>query len=331
MKQNKKNNRKSVKSSLRKFDNNDDYNTNLNSQKSFDYLYKDKSKFNKKIKQKMDDDIRKEKLKKNEKNDIEIFQLKENTETKKDIKKEIKKIEKKYGVNEEEYLKIDVDDMDYDDAIKYDTRTFCQYFYDKFKENQILMNTFFNPDNLKPLTIKVLLLLLNIDLYFVINGLFFSESYISELFHSDKEEKFFSFFPRSISRFFYTTVVGGIVSTIMGCIIVEEKKVKRVFIREKENQQQIKDEIALIIKSIKKNYIIFIIICLFISIFSWYYVSCFNNVYPGVKIEWIKSSITIMIIMQILTFLAGFFVALIRLVSFKCKSEKLYKLKDFFN
>ena len=88
------------------------------------------------------------------------------------------------------------------------------------------MNTFFNPDNLKPLTIKVLLLLLNIDLYFVINGLFFSESYISELFHSDKEEKFFSFFPRSISRFFYTTVVGGIVSTIMGCIIVEEKKVK---------------------------------------------------------------------------------------------------------
>ncbi len=326
-----KNNRKSVKSSLSKFDNNDDYNTNLNSQKSFDYLYRDKSKFNKKIKQKMDDDIRKEKLKKNEKNDIEIFQLKENTETKKDIKKEIKKIEEKYGVNEEEYLKTDVDDMDYDDAIKYDTRTFCQYFYDKFKENQILMNTFFNPDNLKPLTIKVLLLLLNIDLYFVINGLFFSESYISELFHSDKEEKFFSFFPRSIPRFFYTTVVGGIVSTIMGCIIVEEKKVKRVFIREKENQQQIKDEIALIIKSIKKNYIIFIIICLFISIFSWYYVSCFNNVYPGVKKEWIKSSITIMIIMQILTFLAGFLVALIRLVSFKCKSEKLYKLKDFFN
>ena len=53
-----------------------------------------------------------------------------------------------------------------------------------------------------------------------------SEDYISELFHSDEEEKFFSFFPRSISRFFYTTIVGVIVSTIMDCIFVEEKKLK---------------------------------------------------------------------------------------------------------
>ena len=81
----------------------------------------------------------------------------------------------------------------------------------------------------------------------------------------------------------------------------------------------------------KLNYFIFVIICSIISIFSWYYINCFNNVYPGVKVEWIKSSITIMIIMQILSFLAGLLIAIIRLVSFKCKSEKLYKLKDFFN
>ena len=181
------------------------------------------------------------------------------------------------------------------------------------------------------MTIKVILLLLNIDLYFVINGLFYSESYISELFHSTEEEKFFSFFPRSISRFFYTSVVGVIVSTIMGCIFIEEKKIKRIFMREKENYEEIKYQVSLIIKSMKKNFIIFVIICGVISLFSWYYVSCFNNVYPGVKVEWIKSSITIMLIMQILSFLAGLLVAIIRLISFKCKSEKLYKLKDFFN
>ena len=73
------------------------------------------------------------------------------------------------------------------------------------------------------------------------------------------------------------------------------------------------------------------VICFVISLISWYYISCFNNVYPGVKVEWIKSSITIMIIMQILSFLARIIKANIRLVSFKCKSEKLYKLKDFFN
>ena len=321
--------RKTMKSA-NKIDMIDDNNTNLNSQKSFDQLYKDKNlkaRFKEKILKKEEN---LEKMQKMEKEGVEIYKTKHET-LKAEVDNDIKKLRDKYGVNEEEYLKTEFDDMEYDDAIKYDTRTFGEYFTDKLLENQIFLNTFFNQDNLKPMTIKVILLLLNIDLYFVINGLFYSEDYISELFHSDEEEKFFSFFPRSISRFFYTTIVGVIVSAIMGCIFIEEGKVKRVFMREKENHVEIKYQISLIIKSMKKNYIIFTIICCIISLFSWYYISCFNNVYPGVKGEWIKSSVTIIIIMQVLSFLAGLLVAIIRLLSFKCKSEKLYKLKDFFN
>ena len=319
--------KKSLKS-INKFENNDDFNTNLNSQISFDKLYKGQGKFRQNILKKIDKKDKNENINNNE---IEIFKLKDDKNNKKDVDKEIKKIQDKYGVDEEDYLRTEFDDMEFDDAVKYDNRTFCEYFWDKLKENQIILNTFINPESLKPVTIKVILLLLNIELYFVINGLFFSESYISELFHSEEEEKFFSYFTRSISRFFYTPVVGVIISTIMDCILIEEKKVKRVFMREKENHLQVKKEISLIIKSLKKNYIIFISICYFISLLSWYYLSCFNNVYPGVKVEWIKSSITIIIIMQVLSFLAGLLVAIIRLVAFKCNSEKLYKLKDFFN
>ena len=305
------------------FGNSDDYNNKLDllSQKSFDRLGK----------------IRKEETKitrslfNNNKNEKKNKNDKDGGMSKKEYRTEIKKIKDKYGIDEEEYLKTDLDDMDYDDAIKYDKRTFCQYFYDKFKANQIIMDTFFNPDDLKPVTIKVILLLLNIELYFVVNGLLYSENYISELFHSDKKDKFFSYFGRSISRFFYTTIVGGIISTIIEFLFVEEKKVKRVFLREKDNEEQVKYEISLIIQNVKKNYIIFIGISLFISLFSWYYICCFNNVYPRVKGEWIKSSITIIIIMQILSFLAGAFAALIRLIAFKCKSERLYKLKDYFD
>ena len=322
--------KKSLKS-LNKLDI-DDNKKDISSQKSFDYLYKDKftrDKINKNILKKEEE---KENIEKIKNKNIEIFKLNNDEDlTKKDFTKELKTIQDKYGIDEKEYLKTDPDDMEFDDAIKYDKRTFLEYFYSKFMENQIIMNTFFNSDQLKPMFIKIILLLLNIDLYFVVNGLFYSESYISELFHSDEEEKFFSYFPRSISRVFYTSIIGVIISSLIDCMFIEEKKVKRIFTREKENHLQVKYEISLIIKSSKKNYIIFICISLFISLLSWYYVCCFNNVYPGVKGEWIKSSITIMIIMQLLSILAGLAVALIRLISFKCKSEKLYKLKDFFN
>ena len=233
-------------------------------------------------------------------------------------------------IDMEEYLKPDVNEMDFDDALKYDTRNFNTFYCDRFNEKQIIMNTFFYKENIKPKSIKILLLLLNIDLYFVINGLFFSEEYISQLFHSTEEETFFSFLPRSISRFIYTTLVGVVIGIIIDCIFIEEKKIRLIFFREKNNTIQLKYEIALIAKSIKKSYIIFILICFFISIVSWYYVSCFNNVYPSVKVEWIKSTIVIMLIFQILSILTVFIEAIIRLISFHYKSEKIYKLKQIF-
>ena len=240
---------------------------------------------------------------------------------------------KKFGdhINIEEYLKPDLDDLEYDDAIKYDKRTFFVFLSDRLKEKQIFMDTFFNREHLRPFSIKVILLLLHIDLYFVINGLFYNEKYISELFYSTEKETFFSFFPRSISRFFYATLVGMFISIIIDWFFVEEKKIKRILIREKEDPMQLKYEISSNVTSIKKRYNAFIFLCLFISVISWYYVSCFNSSYPGVKIEWIKSSITIIIIMQILSIIEILLEAILRSISFKFESEKVFKLKQLLS
>ena len=91
---------------------------------------------------------------------------------------------------------------------------------------------------------------MNILFYFVVNALFYSEEYVSDLFNSNEDEKFFSFFPRSLSRFFYTLFVGIIIGIIVDFITVEEKKVKRLFLREKRNTLQIRYEISVTFYSI---------------------------------------------------------------------------------
>ena len=234
-------------------------------------------------------------------------------------------------LNMEEYLKTDYDDMDYDDATKFDKRSFCEFFIDRLKTKQMIADTFYNKDNIRPFSIKLLLLLMNITLYFAINGLFFSEEYIIELYHLEKEDSFFSYIPRSMNRFFYTTMVSVIVGIIIDCIFIEEKKIKRILIREKDDLLQLRYEISVVIKSIKTRYSIFIILCFFISLISWYYVSCFNNVYKGEKIEWIKSSITIIIIMQLLSIIRCLLEAILREISFQCKSEKIYKFRQILS
>ena len=225
-----------------------------------------------------------------------------------------------------EYLNDDLDTLDYDDAIKKDTRKYCEYLSDRLKSKQIFMDTFFNKENVKPLSIKSMILLLNVDLYFIVNGLFFSESYVSERFHDETPETFFSFIPRAISRFFYTTCVSVIVTLVVDCIFIEEKKIKGVFLREKEDPFTIKYEISVIIEGMIKRYKIFIIVVFFMNVISWYYVFCFNNVYPHMTVEWIKSSIAIIIIMQILSTLLCILESSLRFISFRCKSEKIYKV-----
>ena len=65
-------------------------------------------------------------------------------------------------------------------------------------EKQIFINTFFNYDPFRPLSIKIILLFLNLILYMCVNGLFYGEDAISKIYHIEGDDPFFGFFPRSI-------------------------------------------------------------------------------------------------------------------------------------
>ena len=232
----------------------------------------------------------------------------------------------------QDYLETCPDEMEYDDAIKKDKRTFCVYFKENLKEKQIIANTFIAEDPIKSRGIKIILFTLNLILYFVINGLFISEDYISELYYIDEEdENFFSFFPRSIERLIYTTIVSIIIGYITSFFFLEETKIKGIFKRDVDNKVILLKDIINLIKTLKKRYISFIIFAFVILIISLYYLLCFNYVYPKTQIEWIKSSIAIFIIIQILSILKILLGAALRFISFKCESEKLFHISKFLD
>ena len=229
-----------------------------------------------------------------------------------------------------EYLSTSGDDMDYDDAIKRDKRRFFNFFWERVKVNTWVVNIIFSEEKLKPRSIKFLLFLLNIDLYFVINGLYFNEGYISEVYHNNEEEKFFDFVSRTNYNFFYASMTGALIEYLIKCFFVEEKKFKGLFRREKDNELHLRSEFSNILSLIKSRYISFFITSYIITIFSWYYVTCFNNVYPNIKLEWIKSSIFIIIIMIFVYMGLALLETILRFLSFKCKSEKLFKFSKIF-
>lgn len=261
-----------------------------------------------------------------------ITTIKNSTKTKESSDIDTKNMDKAFQVDKKdaqffiEYLATPLDDMYYDDAVVKDKRNFREYFYEVIKERQMIAYIFIAEDPLKARTTKIMLFGLNIVLYFVVNGLFFSEDYISEVYNSTKKEKFFTFFPRSLPRFVYCTIVSIVISYITDLFFIEEKKIAGIYKREKDNKVVLKYKINELVKDIGNRYLAFIIIVYIILLISFYYLLCFNYVYPKTQVEWVKSSIVIFIIMQILSILSCLLEAGLRILSFKCKSEKMYKI-----
>ena len=243
-----------------------------------------------------------------------------NIDTDNNLKESNKKIdiidEKKYDEKFfEEYMSTSLDDMEFDDAVAKDHRKYCEHMRENLIEDQIIA------------TIKIILLILNIMLYFVINGLFFSEDVISDLYNIDEEEEnFFSFFPRSIERIIYCAIVSIVIGIITDFFFIDEKKIKGIFRRDRDNINELKKNMESLNKDLKKRYIAFIVVVSVILIISTFYLLCFNYVYPYSQIEWIKSSIAIVIIMQALSTLKCILETSLRFLSYKFKSEKLYKI-----
>ena len=141
---------------------------------------------------------------------------------------------------------------------------------------------------------------------------------------------FFSYLPRSIDEIFYSTLVSIVIGIIEDFFFIDEKKIKGIFKREKDEHVILRKKTSEFLKEVQTRYLAFTIIVSIILFMSFYYLLCFNYAYPYTQIEWIKSSITIVILMQILSVLKCIIDSGIRFLSFKLKSEKLYKIGKFW-
>ena len=235
-----------------------------------------------------------------------------------------------FGIKIDEYLETDFEDLIFLEVIERDHRTFCQYFKEQLKSNLLIINTILIKEPFKPRVIKFLLFIINIELYLVINALFINEEFINEVYHS-KDDNFFSFLPRCIDRIFYTTLIKVFVNYIIDCFFIEEKNIKIILKRKNNNIDDMKIKIKEIMVKTLRRYLYFIIFVFVLSLFSLFYITCFNYRYYYSTSEWIKSSIFIIVFIEILSIITIFFESCLRMLSFKINSEKIYKLSLFFS
>ena len=140
------------------------------------------------------------------------------------------------------------------------------------------------------------------------------------------KDNFFTMAERFFDNLIYAAFAGIIINYIIEFFFVDEIKIKKILKMEKDNIFILKYEMIKILKSIKKRYLIFTIISFIISFIDLIHIFCFNVVYFHTMKEWFAFSLIIILSIQLGSLLVCLIQTALRFLSFKFKSEKLYKL-----
>ena len=244
---------------------------------------------------------------------------KNNKEEKKDLIYPYEKID---------YTDNDLDELDYDEALIYDKRTFCQIFCGQLKKRQLIANTFCVKDKLKPFSIKLILFIFNISCYLVINGFLFSEEYVMKILRR-KSKSFYYFIVDSTKRIIYSSIIGVVINIIVDLLFKSDKQIRKVQNKYQDNKVLMHGEIVKIYKSTKLIYIVFTIFNVFIMIIFIFYLFCFCGVYRNCQADWFEGCFINLYLLQFVSVLICYILAVFRKGGLNCKVDFLFKISSW--
>ena len=177
----------------------------------------------------------------------------------------------------------EINSFSYEEALKKDKRTFCQYYISLIKTRHILIIIFIN-NNYNLNIIKLILFLYFFALSYFVNALFFTDDTMHKIYENGGIFNLAYSLPKIIYSFIISTIINSLIKFLPSSEddIIQIKKNENS--KEKEDLQKIK-------KKIKIKFIIFFILCFILLVFFWSYLICFGAIYKNTQIHLIKDTL----------------------------------------
>ena len=175
--------------------------------------------------------------------------------------------------------------LEYELALEKDKRTYFEYYWSLLKKKNLILFTFIPQEDYNLLSIKISLFLISFSLYFTINGFFFSD----ETMHNIYENNGMLDFIFQIQQMLYSTIVCTIINFILKLLSLSEKNILEI--KQQTNFQQVLKKSKIIEKYIKMKFFIYFILGIIFLSFFCYFISCFCIVYNNTQIILIEDTL----------------------------------------
>ena len=216
----------------------------------------------------------------------------------------------------------ELNECEYKDAIKYDKRTYFNYFYSLLKLNHILLFALIPQKDYNSKIIKFCLFLFSFSFNLTIEALFYDEEKMSNIY----EIKGVYDIIEQIPEIIYTSIISSFIDIIIKYFALSQKYV----IEQKNKKTKENNELKYkrIVNNLYKRFILFYIFSFLLLLFFWYYVSCFCAVFKNTQIHLIKDVLLGFGLSLIYPFVSYALSGIFRIFSLRIEKECIYKFSN---
>ena len=223
-----------------------------------------------------------------ENSNISIYSKENINEKIKPENPDILKLEEINEINEADTPSINLSDyelneLEYEEALKLDDRTFIQIYYAMLKRENIILFTFFQCRDYNLLYIKIARFIFLLATDMAMNVFFFSDDSMHKLFLSYGKYDFIQQIPQIV----YSTIISQIFEIFLCYLSMTDKYIYQI-----KGMKLSMKEIILLFKYINIKLMIFFAFNLLMFSFYWYSVASFCAVYGNSQAVFIKDSFT---------------------------------------
>ena len=266
--------------------------------------------------------VNKKEKNKNKLNKNDNLDTDKNNKNNKDINLNniIKKIYKKIKYRKNKSF-IDLDNLNYEEAIKNDKRSFIKMFLSKLRRQHIIIFTFCSENDFNLIYIKLAKFCFAICINISINALFFSDESIHKINLNYGKYNLV----QQIPQILYSSLISLIIDLLISFLTLSETQIYTIIRLKEKNPKKNKKEIDKIYRFIKIKFVLFFSITFLPFIFFWYFVTAFCAVYENTQITFLKDFVTSFFTEFTYPFFLYYILAFFRKISLKDKAKKRLK------
>jgi hypothetical protein len=196
------------------------------------------------------------------------------TKKKKNIKKE------KNDSIITEFSDYEINTLKYEEALKYDKRTYLKYYVSLLRTKHLIIFTFITNNDYNSKIIKICLFFFFFALEYAVNSLFYQDNKIHQLYNDNGKYQFIY----QIPQICYSTIISAIITFLIKSISLSEKYI--ISLKHSENLSNY----SKIKKCLFIKFLLFSILILILLLSFWYYLGCFCAVFRNSQIFLIKDT-----------------------------------------